>query len=232
MKTIGIIGGLGPESTVEYYKYVVAFHREETGHYPALIVNSIDLDRMIELVSGNRLADAAQYLTDELGRLVRAGAEIGLIGANMPHIVFDDVERASPIPLVSIVQATIAAAQAAGMRRLGLFGARFTMQGGFYQKACEKAGITLIVPDPEELAFVGEKYLGELVRGVFLPETYDGFVAIARRLRHRNAIDGLILGGTELPLLLKDERDVGVRLLDTTRIHARAIVARALEHDR
>ena len=228
MKIIGVIGGIGPESTIEYYRHLVEFHREFAGTgYPPVVISSIDLDRMIELFEGNRLAEVTRYLTDELARLARAGAEVALISANTPHVVFDDVQRTSPIPLVSIVQATLEEAKARGFARLGLFGTRFTMMGGFYQPVFERGGVSLAVPDAAERDIIHEKYLGELVRGVFLPATHDRLVAIARRLRDEEGIEGLILGGTELPLILRDERTVGLPLLDTARIHARSIVVRA-----
>jgi aspartate racemase len=230
MKIIGIIGGLGPESTVDYYRQIIAAYREQQkdGSYPPIIINSIDLTKLRGFFEVNELGKAAEYLVDEVERLARAGAQCGLLSAVTPHIVFDDVSRQSPIPLVSIVEASCEAAKALGLKRLGLFGTRFTMQGRFYSDVFSREGMALVVPEPVEQAYVHDKYFAELVNGSFLPETRKQFLAIADRMIEREKMEGLILGGTELPLLLREATHQGIPLLDATRIHVQAIVAKAL----
>jgi aspartate racemase len=226
MKRLGMIGGLGPESTVDYYKLIVAAYRERTnGGYPAIIINSVDLNKARDLVTANSLAELTEYLVAEVQRLARAGADFGLITANTPHIVFDDIQRQSPIPLLSIVGATCQAVRALGLKKVGLLGTRFTMQGRFFPEVFEKAGITLVVPGEDEQAWLHEKYFGELVNGVFLPETRERILAIIRRMRQSDGIEAVILGGTELPLLLRDAPPQGIPCLDTTQIHVKAAVA-------
>jgi aspartate racemase len=229
MKTIGIIGGIGPESTVDYYRAIIRAYRERQpdGSYPSIIINSIDLKRLVDLVSGNELEKVAEYLVREVERLTGAGAEVGLLAANTPHVVFDEVQSRSALPLVSIVQATCDAAVALGLKRPGLFGTRFTMQGRFYPEAFSRVGIELVVPDDTERAYIHDKYMGELVKGIFPPETREHLLAIVDRMKTRDGIDAVILGGTELPLILRDGTASGIPLLDTTQIHARAIVERA-----
>ena len=232
MKTAGIIGGLGPESTVEYYRSVVALYRERTrdGSYPHVIINSVNMKRLIDAFSADDRAGAADYLSGEVERLARAGADFALLSANTPHIVFDEVERRSTIPLLSIVRATRDEAKARGLKRLGLFGTRFTARAGFYTAALADEGVTLALPTDAEQDYIHERYMNELVNGVFLPETRAGLIAISRRLKTEEGIEGLILGGTELPLILRDadSADAGVPFLDTTQIHVRAIVDRLL----
>ena len=230
MKTAGIIGGIGPESTIEYYRLIIATYREQKrdGRYPSLIVNSIDLKRLLDLIGANRSADVVEYLAGEIRRLAGAGADFAALAANTPHIVFDALRRQSPIPLISIVEVTCQAARAQGLKRVGLFGTRFTMQGRFYPDVFVPAGITLVAPAPEEQAYIHEKYMGELVNGIFLPETRQGLLAIAGRLKTQEGIEGLILGGTELPLILRDVKDQGIPFLDTTRLHVEQVVARLL----
>lgn len=229
MKTIGIIGGIGPESTVDYYRAIIRAYRERQpdGSYPSIIINSIDLKQLVDLVSGNELEKVAEYLVREVERLTGAGAEVGLLAANTPHVVFDEVQSRSALPLVSIVQATCDAAVALGLKRPGLFGTRFTMQGRFYPEAFSRVGIELVVPDDTERAYIHDKYMGELVKGIFPPETREHLLAIVDRMKTRDGIDAVILGGTELPLILRDGTASGIPLLDTTQIHARAIVERA-----
>src|SRR5437764_3418217 len=134
MKTLGIIGGLGPESTVDYYQRIIALYRERTGDgsYPEFIMASVNLRKGLDFMDANNLTGMADYLLEAIGKLARAGANFGLISANTPHIVFDEVAAKSPIPLISIVEATCAAAKARNLKRLALFGTRYTMQANFY----------------------------------------------------------------------------------------------------
>jgi aspartate racemase len=230
MKTLGIIGGLGPESTIDYYGRIVALYRERRrdGSYPQFIVNSIDMKKGLDLMGANNLAGMADYLVDEIGKLARAGATFGLISANTPHIVFDEIATRSPIPLISIVEATCAAAKARKLKRLGLFGTRYTMQGTFYPRVFSREGIELLVPDPEDQDYIHDKYLNELVSGKFLPETRANLLAIVDRMKAKQDINGVILAGTELPLILRDPEHNGIPFLDTTEIHCEAAVTEML----
>ena len=230
MKTLGVIGGIGPESTVEYYRLIIATYQERKpdGSYPRVIINSIDLKKMVGWFTANELSSVAGYLLEELQRLARAGADVALLSANTPHVVFDEVSRRSPVPLLSIVEAACAEAKALGLRRLGLFGTRFTMRGRFYPEVFDREGLALVVPNEDEQAFIHDRYMNELLRGVFLPETRERLLEIAGLLREREGVEGLILGGTELPLILRGETAAGVPLLDTTRIHVKAAVAQML----
>jgi aspartate racemase len=230
MKTVGIIGGIGPESTLEYYRLIIDSYREQKrdGSYPSIIINSIDLKKVVSLVEANELAGLTEHLLGEVQKLARAGADFGALAANTPHIVFDEIGRRSPIPLMSIVRATYDAAKALGLKRVGLFGTRFTMQGRFYPELFSGEGITIVLPEEDEQAYIHDKYMGELVKGIFLPETRAELLSIVDRLKEREGIEGLILGGTELPLILRDVTDRGIPFLDTTRIHVESIVARLL----
>jgi len=230
MKTVGVIGGTGPESTVEYYRLMIASYQEQRpdGSYPPIIINSIDLKKMLDLVAAGEMAAVTEYLAGEVRKLERAGADFGLLAANTPHVVFDDLSRQSPLPLLSIVEATAEEAKALGLKRLGLFGTRFTMRGRFYPDVFSREELELVMPDEEEQSYVHDKYMRELVKGVFLPETRGRLLAIAARMKEQQGIEGLILGGTELPLILSDDDESPVPLLDTTRIHVKAAVARML----
>jgi aspartate racemase len=230
MKILGIIGGLGPESTVDYYQKIVALYRERTGDrsYPEFIINSVDLQTGLDFMDADDLAGMADYLLEGIGKLARAGADFGLISANTPHIVFDQLEPRSPIPLISIVEATCAAAKARNLKRLALFGTRYTMQGTFYPKVFSREQIELLVPEPNDQNYIHDKYFTELVPGKFLPETRAGLLAIVDRMKAKNDIDGVILAGTELPLILRDPDHNGVPFLDTTKMHVAAAVAEML----
>ncbi|HEX8493893.1 MAG TPA: amino acid racemase [Pyrinomonadaceae bacterium] len=230
MKTLGIIGGIAPDSTIEYYRLITAsYHAQESdGNYPSLIINSINLKKMIELITANRLADLTEYLLAEVRRLAQAGADFALLASNTPHIVFDEIQRQSPLPLLSIVESACEAARGLELKRVGLFGTRFTMRGQFYPEVFSRQGIKIIVPEPEDQEYIHDKYMSEFINGIFLPETREGLLGIVERLKETTGIEGLILGGTELPLILRDVSDRGIPFLDTTRIHAEAAVARML----
>ncbi len=227
MKIPGIIGGVGPESTIEYYRTIVALYRERKpdGSYPQLIINSINLKTGMDFMAANDFAGAVAHLLHEIERLALAGADFGLIAANTPHMVFDDIAPQSPIPLISIVEATCEAAKGMKLKRLGLFGTRFTMQGDFYPTVFTREEIELIVPQPDDQAYIDDKYMNELVLGKFLPETSAGLHTIVDRLKEKHDIDGVILAGTELPLILRAPEHRGIPLLDTMKIHAHAAVA-------
>jgi aspartate racemase len=225
---LGIIGGIGPESTVDYYQTIVGLYRarKPDGSYPAVVINSVDMQRLRKAFEANDLAAIVDYVVPELHRLHRAGADFGLLAANTPHIVFDDLERQSPIPLISIVAVTCQAAKARGLKRVALFGTRFTMTAPLYPDVFSKEGIAVVIPEPADQDFIHEKYLGELVNGIFLPETREGLLAVVERMARQNGIDGVILGGTELPLILREPDHHGIPFLNTTAIHCEAAVER------
>jgi aspartate racemase len=230
MKVLGMIGGIAPGSTIEYYRQIVARYRElrQDGSYPPIILNSIDLQKMLGFVERGELAGLVEYLSRELQRLAAAGAEFGLLASNTPHIVFDELQRESPIPLISIVQAACDATKELGVKRAALFGTRFTMQGNFYPEVFSRAGITLSAPSLAEQDYIHGRYMNELVRGVFLPETQARLLKFADAMMERDGIEAVILGGTELPLLLQGSGHHGIRLLDTTKIHVERAVGEML----
>ena len=230
MKSLGIIGGLGPESTIDYYEKIIALYRERTrdGSYPRFIIISVDLKKGLDFMEAGDLAGMAAYLLEAIGKLGDAGADFALISANTPHIVFDEVASKSPIPLISIVEATCAAVKALGLKRLALFGTRYTMQATFYLKVFLRKGIDLLVPEPNDRDYIHDKYMNELIPGEFLPETRAGLLAIVDRMEAKSDIDGVILAGTELPLILRDPDHNGILFLNTTKIHCEAAVTEML----
>jgi aspartate racemase len=237
MKTLGIVGGIGPESTIEYYRFILDGYRKRVPEMPApeqlragaasvpqIIIDSIDVNRGIAMLDANDLAALADYVSESVERLTRAGAEIALIAANTPHIVFEEVERRAAIPMISLVKATCDRALALGFRKLALLGTGFTMRGRFYPEVFARAGIELIAPNDEEMEFIHRAYLGELLKNVFLPETRERILGCINRMREQDRIEAVILAGTELPLLLRGAEPEGLPFLDTTLIHVEAAV--------
>jgi aspartate racemase len=226
MKTLGIVGGIGPESTIEYYRFILDGYRTRVpdGSAPHLIIDSLDVKRGIAMLDANDLASLTTYLSASVDRLARAGAEIALIAANTPHLVFDEVRQRAPIPMLSIVQAACDHARGLGLKRLGLFGTGFTMRARFYPEAMARARLELITPRADEQAFIHDKYIHELLKNQFLPETRSALLTIVERMRKDEGIEALLLAGTELPLILRGAEPEGLSFLDTTVIHVAAAV--------
>ena len=229
MKTLGLIGGIGPESTIEYYRLLIeGYRKERDGEYPSIIVNSVDLKRLLAWMAESKLDKVADYLSSEIEKLSRAGADFAALASNTPHIVFDQLRQRSTVPLVSIVESACEAVQNLGLQTVALLGTRYTMQASFYPEVFASADIRLVTPNAEDQTYIHTKYLGELLNNEFLPETRSGIQQIIDKLRQLERIEGVILGGTELPLLLTDEAHDGIPLLDTTRIHVGVLLRHLL----
>jgi aspartate racemase len=231
MTTVGIIGGLGPESTIDYYRRILeAWQREDPSTAPSIVIDSLDVQRALHLVERDRVA-LTEYLLASLHRLARAGVDFAAMTANTPHIVFDELTARSPVPLLSIVEVCAQEAQRRGLRRLALLGTRFTMEGAFYPDVCARYGIAVVTPNDADRAWVHERYVGQLLKGEFRDDTRREFMSIVSRLRDDESIDGIILGGTELPLLLSSPVIADLPALDTTALHVAAIVKRLRQAD-
>jgi len=230
MKTLGLIGGTGPESTIDYYRLLTALYREKAdGASPPIIINSVDLQRMIAWMGANELDKVTDYLVGEFEKLEKAGVDFAALTANTPHIVFDELKQRVRLPLISIVEAACERAQKLGFKSVGLFGTRYTMQAPFYPGVFSRTDIKLVTPNTEEQDYIHEKYFGELLKDTFLPETRTKFLAIADEMKARDGVEAIILGGTEIPLLLRTEEHNGIQLLDTTRIHVDRLIEEMLK---
>src|ERR1700686_4833639 len=195
MRTSGMIGGLGPESTVDYYRSIIARFRalKPDRGYPHVIINSLDVGKGIALLDARRFGELADYLTTGVELLVRAGADFGFIAANTPHLVFDEVQHRSSIPLLSIVRATSDHAKTLGLKNVGLFGTGFTMRADFYPDEFQRAGIALVRPKEWEQDFIHKKYIGELLKNQFLPETRTEILRIAQRMKVEDGVEAIVL---------------------------------------
>lgn len=226
-----MIGGLGPESTIDYYRSIIAGYRTRAPErgYPHLVIDSLDVDKGIAMLDAGRLDDLTDYLAVGIERLRGAGAAFGFIAANTPHIVFGELQRRSSLPLVSIVRAASDRVRTLGLKTVGLFGTGFTMRATFYFEEFERMGITLVRPKEPEVDFIHRKYLGELLNNQFLPETARELLRIARRMKVQDGVEATVLAGTELPLLLRSCDSTDIKFLDTTVIHVEAVVDEMLK---
>ncbi len=224
MPSVGLVGGLGPESTIDYYRRILTAWQEEVpGTAPSILIDSLDVQRALRLLADDH-EEMTRYLLGSVSRLAAAGVSFVAITANTPHIVFDAVAAASPVPLLSIVEVCMREADQRGLRRLALLGTRFTMEAPFYPAVASRRGITIVTPQAPERLWLHDRYVNQLLAGQFLDTTRGEVLALIHRLQEDEGVDGVILGGTELPLLLRATDVDGLPLLDTTALHVGAIV--------
>lgn len=225
MAKIGMIGGLGPESTLDYYRLLIEEYRSKSNDEsnPEIIIYSMDINKLLKLVDDEEWENLTEYLVDGIKVLEKGGADFGFISANTPHIVFDRINELTIIPLISIVEMTCEYIKKAGIKKVGLLGTKFTMQNDFYKKACDKEGLELFCPNEKEQEYIQYKLMTEIELGQFLDETRDGLLKIIKRMIMDNSIEGVILGCTELPLILT-KSEFGIPFFNTSKIHVESII--------
>jgi aspartate racemase len=231
MKIPGIVGGIAPESTVHYYRTLISSVRDilKDGSYPRILIDSIDMKRMLDGLAAGDESGVADYLAAAVKNLAAAGADFGLMASNTPHAVFEAVRSRSPIPLLSIVETACEEAAARGLKRVGLFGTAFTMRGRFYPAVFIRRGIEIVPPGEADGDWIHETYMKEWVNGIFRPEARDRVLEIAGRLRKTSGVEAVLLAGTELPLLMGGASPDRCPFLDTMDIHVKAAVSFMLE---
>jgi aspartate racemase len=228
-KRIGILGGMSPESTVAYYEYITRTYTERFGDYgyPEILIYSVSFQSYVDWPNQDRWDLVADGLSQAAQKLVAAGADVILIATNTMHLVFDEVQARVEVPMLSLLEATAEAIQRRGLSTVGLLGTRFTMEKSFYQDALAGHGITTVVPDAGDRAYVNRAIYDELVAGQIRDESRAGYLSIIRKLAEQGA-QGIVLGCTEIPLLV-DEASAGIPLFDTTQIHAEAALNYAIK---
>lgn len=226
MKTIGLIGGLGPEATVDYYNLLINAFKTGKGdlNYPEIIIYSVNMSEFVGLMRVRKYDEAVQKVVDKAESLKRAGADFAAITANTPHMLFDQISSRSPLPLVSIVEATRGECLKKGFSRTGLLGTGFTMKATFYQDVFRKSGIEVVLPSDDDKDLIDQKLFSEIELGIFKDETRELLIRIIEKMVREHRIDSMILGCTELPLILTQPVYAGIPMLNTTQIHVNEIV--------
>lgn len=230
MKKIGILGGLAPESTAEYYRMLIQFTKDKGWgrKYPEIIIYSLNFQEFFDPLEKGEFSRVTSLLSEGIQSLHNAGADFALIASNTPHMFFDEVRKASPIPLISIVEETRKESKERGFEKVGLWGTGFTMREDFYKKEFTENNISLVVPDEEAQEYIHNVILDELVQGKIVEETREKLVEIAQQMVKQEKIQALILGCTELPMILNEEV-LGLAVLNTTKIHAKAAFSQAVD---
>lgn len=226
-KKIGLIGGLGPEATVDYYNRIIDIFKEENQgnlDYPDIIIYSVNLSRLLAHMKRKEYKEAGAYLSEKVQALEKAGAQMVALTANTPHLLFDAISAQAGVPMISIVEATAREAQRLGIRRAGLLGTRFTMEERFFHEVFAKSGIGVVSPDAGDIETIHHLLFTEIELGIFKDETRERLVGIIEKMKRENGIDGIILGCTEFPLILTGNNYAGLPVLNTTAIHVDEIV--------
>ena len=224
-KRIGILGGISHESTIKYYEYILKkyYAKKRNYHYPEVVIFSLDLAKLTGYEDRDDLDGYVRYILSGIKSLEKAGSEFIVIAANSPHSVYEIVKKKASIPIISIVEVTANAAKKQGMKKLLLTGIKFTMQSPFYADVFKKFDMEIITPTEEEQDEINEIIFKELVLGIFKDETRQKLLDIIDRYDE----DGVILGCTELPLILNQE-DTDKKLFNTLELHAQAALDYAL----
>ncbi|MBK0166811.1 aspartate/glutamate racemase family protein [Klebsiella sp. S69] len=228
MKKLGLIGGIGPESTLIYYKKLVYGAQQRTGEhfYPNLTIESLNVFDVLRFCQEKDYAGLTRYMMEGVNNLISAGAELIALTGNTPHIIFDELRARSAVPMISIVEAASEWATKEKISRAGLLGTAFTMQEEFFKKPFVQAGTAIVTPVESEMHYIAEKISSELEHGIVRPETQRSFQRIVNRMVEDEAIDAVILGCTELPLVFK-KCNLSVRVLDTLEIHTQVLLREA-----
>ena len=229
MKTIGMIGGMSWESSIEYYRIINELVKARLGdlHSADCLMYSVDFAEIEVLQQAGDWDQLTQDMISAAQRLERGGAACVVICTNTMHKMAEEVQSAIPIPLLHIADAAGAAIQAKGLTTVGLLGTRFTMEGDFYRgRLAEKFGLRVLIPEEADRATVHRVIYNELVKGEIREESRQAFLSVIERLQGQGA-QGIVLGCTEIPLLVR-QSDVAIPIFNTTQLHAEAAVDWAL----
>jgi aspartate racemase len=228
MKTIGLVGGLTWHSSVDYYRYINQLVNQRLGGDEAakMILNSVNYGSIKKLTQAGNWDGIADIIIHAARQTVVAGADCILLGANTMHHIADRVEDAISVPLIHIADATARSILEKNITTVALLGTKYTMQMEFYRERLARHGIQALIPDTVTAEFINRSIYEELGKGIFRPETKQEYLRVIKELRDQGA-GGVILGCTEIPLLIKQE-DVDIPVFDTTYLHAKAAVDFAL----
>lgn len=230
MKKLGLIGGMGVESTIPYYHDIVygVQKKLDKNIFPCLTIESVNVFRVLELCREKNYDGLTEYLMQAVNNLIRSEADFIALSANTPHIVFEQLQEKSTVPLVSIIETTCDEAVRLKMKKVGLLGTIFTMTGEFYRLPFKRNDIEIITPNVTDMEYINQKISSELEMGIVKEDTLKGFQRIIKQLKEVNNIEAVILGCTELPLLLSDKVSP-VPCLDTMKLHIDALINMIVE---
>ncbi len=228
MKKIALVGGLGPEGTLDYYRAIIDGFKDDYDQlgYPEIVIESLNMKPMVELAEAGDWGEISEIIAGKFEDARHAGAEVGAIAANTPHKAFASIQAATLLPLVSIVAATRRAVEERGIQKALLLGTAFTMESDFYFEDFAKADIELVVPGQKDREYMHEKLFSEIEHGIAKPDTRQDFIGIIERALTDSGAEGIVSACTEFPLVFTAE-DFAIEFFDTAAIHIASIVAAA-----
>lgn len=227
MKKAGIIGGVGPASTLDYYIGVINRCYAEKNDYPTLTVESINMNEMLASFGRGDHDAVAEQISEGIDRLRTSGCDFAAIASNTPHIVLDRICKKSSLPIISIVEETCRYVEKLGCKRVLVTGTGFTMRSGMYKRALSDYGITAFTPDGDDLETVHNIIFPNLENGVVIPEDKEKLISLCEKYVTERGAEAVILGCTEIPLMIKDG-DLSVPAVNTTEVHIEAITREVL----
>lgn len=224
MKKIGLIGGIGPASTVAYYLGLIqkSLNEQNNSIYPEIVIDSVNMLRHDAALEKGDYSILGEYLLSSLSNLKAAGAELAAITANTEHIVWDRICNHFPLPVINIVEETIKELKRLQFKKVLIFGTELTLRSGLYERALTANGIKAMTPSDAEISLLGKLIYPNLENGIVIPRDKEKMIALANQYIEKENIEALILGCTELPLAIK-AKDVNVPIVNTTQVHINAI---------
>lgn len=226
MKKIGILGGISSASTIQYYKTILNMYYEKFSdyYYPEIIINSLNFQYFTDLENENKISEYTNYIINGINNLQKAGADFIIMAANSPHSVFYTVKQEIDLPILSIVDTAAKECTKLKLKKVLLTGIKYTMQNSFYQEGLKAYGIDVLTPSPKHQDEINSMIFDELVLNKVMNNTKKNFIDIICQYD----VDGIILGCTELPLLINQE-DIDIPLIDTIKLHCKAALSYSLE---
>lgn len=224
MKKVGIVGGLGPASTIDYYREIIEIYRKVNGNdnYPEIVIDSINMGKLVKGIETRNFNSVANQILNSISNLEKAGASFATIASNSPHIVWDLIKDKTNIPLISIINATCDYIAKHDYRKVLIFATKFTMKNGLYSNALTKRKIDWILPNEDDIEILGDIIYPNLENGIVIEEDKKKMITIAEKYIEHHSADSILLGCTEIPLMIKPN-DVSVPVINTAQIHIEKI---------
>jgi aspartate racemase len=223
---IGMLGGLTPQATIEYYKLIIKRYQQmiDSENFPEMIIESVNVSKVHHLTMGKKYDELVNYLGNAVKNLAQAGANIILIASNTPHLFIDEIQKYVSVSIISIVEESFKEIIKSKKNRIGLLGTIPIMQSDLYKKLLINEKIDVFVPNTSDQEFLQDMIFRKFSKGIFIKEETDMIRIIIDKLKDEHNIDGLILGCTELPIFLKQEDWDDILLFDTTSIHVEGLI--------
>lgn len=218
----GIIGGIGPASTIDYYNGIINKYTANTNNYPELTIESINMNEMLSFFTNSDYDGVCKLLLSSLQNLKNANADYAAIASNTPHIIFDKLKTISPLPLISIIEETCKFTSSSGYKKVLILGTSFTMKSDMYENALRKYKTDTVIPSKNDIEFIHNIIFPNLENGIIIRKDKQKMISLAEQYISKYKINAVILGCTEIPLMIK-ENDLSVPVINTTQIHINAI---------